>query len=461
MIKKGQLSRRGFLKKAGVLASGAIGFPLFVPSSALGKDGNVAASNRITVGFIGLGQHGTAVNLTNFISHDDVQVVALCDVNMGGLRGYHSFGHERGLEPAVRIVKQHYSAKNGSGTFDGVFATQDWREIIARDDLDAVVISTPDHWHIPISLAAIRTGKDVYCEKPLTHTIQQGRILSDTVKRYNRVFQTGSGVRARSNYHRAAELVQNGRIGKVIRLETYLPPWTGPFPAEKYKETPIMPIPKGFDYDMWLGPAPWAPYTEGRCHWNFRWIFDYSGGMLTDMGGHYADQLQWANGTEYTGPVEVYGFGEFPTDGIYNTAMQFHVEYTYADGSTAIVSSRYAKNGVRYEGSDGWITVGGGSGGGIDAYPKSILKSIIKPDELHLYTSFAGPERNFIDCVQSRHTPFYPAEVGHRTATVCHLGNISMLLGRKLKWDPEKEVFVNDAEANRMLSRPMRSPWCL
>jgi len=394
MRKKGMLNRRSFLKKAGVLAAGVVGFPYFVQGSALGKDGGVPASNRIAVGFVGLGDHGTEVNLRNFISHDDVQVVGLCDANRGDRRyyTYKILNSPRGLDNAARIVKEKYAAKFASGTYKGLFETQDWREIVARDDIDAVIVSTPDHWHVPISVAAIRAGKDVYCEKPLTHTISEGRILSDTVKRYNRVLQTGSSMRGGAGYHRAAELVRNGRIGKLTKIETYLPPFLGPLPVNKYRGdgTPPMPVPDGFDYDMWLGPAPEVPYTEGRCHWNYRWIFDYAGGTLTDMGGHLVDQLQWANGTEYSGPVEVYEVGEFPTDGIYDVPRQYHVEYTYADGVKAIATTRYQKGSLTYEGTEGVINVAWGK---IDANPTSILDSIIGPEELHLYTNYAGAER--------------------------------------------------------------------
>jgi len=317
-------------------------------------------------------------------------------------------------------------------------------------------VSAPDHWHVPISIAAVKTGKDVYCEKPLTLTIAEGRVLSDTVRRYKRVLQTGSSLRAGYSFHRAAELVRNGRIGKLHTIRVDLP---GGYHRAK-RDNPPMPVPEGFDYDMWLGPAPWAPYTEGRCHWNFRWILDYSGGTLTDFGGHYIDQAQWGNDTEHTGPIEIKAVGEFPKTGIYNTARQFKIEYKYANGIRLICTSKYTdlRGSVKYEGTEGWLMLIKRE---LKAHPESILNSVIGPNETHLYTCRLGPERNFLDCVHTREQPFYPAEVGHRSATVCHLGNISMLLGRKLKWDPEKERFLNDEQANRMLSRSMRSPWHL
>jgi predicted dehydrogenase len=219
-----------------------------------------------------------------------------------------------------------------------------------------------------------------------------------------------------------------------------------------------MPVPDGFDYDMWLGPAPYAPYTKDRIHWNFRWIHDYSGGMLTDWGAHLLDGAQWGNDSEHTGPVEVEGKGEFWRDGLYNSAKDFNIEYKYASGVRLIVTS--GTPSLRFEGSEGWIGNRGWRAK-LQAEPQSILKSVIGPSEIHLYTCKAGEQRNFLDCVKSRKDCYFPPEIGHRCFTIAHIGNISMLLGRKLKWDPGKERFINDEQANRMLSRTMRSPWRL
>ncbi len=460
MSQRKNISRRKFLKRATAAGVVAVSFPYVIASSALGKAGSITPSNRITLGFVGLGQHGTKVNLQNFLGNADAQVVALCDVDRES-SGYFGGRAVFGREPARRIVEMHYGRASQSGTYKGCYITADWREVIACDDIDAVVVSTPDHWHVPISIAAVKTGKDVYCEKPLTLTVTEGRLLSDTVQRYNRVLQTGSSLRASDTFHRAAELVCNGRIGRLHTIWTDLPevyPRGKVYPNAE-RDTLPMPVPEGFDYDMWLGPAPWAPYTKGRCHWNFRWILDYSGGVLTDFGGHYIDQAQWANDTEYTGPIEIDGKGEFPSSRLYNTAKKFRIEYKYANGVRLICRSKYSDlvASIKYEGTEGWIMPGRRE---LMAYPESILDSVIGPNETHLYTCRQGPERNFLDCVHTRRQPFYPAEVGHRSTTVCHLGNISMLLGRKLKWDPQKERF-NDEQANRMLSRSMRSPWHL
>jgi len=428
-----RISRRGFLKNSTGFAGAAIVFPYIVPSLAMGKADNVAASERITIGFIGVGGHGRAVNLKNFLGNADAQAVAVCDVETSH------------MNIARDMVNKKYGNKD-CATY------KDFRKIIERDDIDAVMISTPDHWHVPISIMAARAGKDIECEKP-TLTVEEGRILCETMKRYNRVFQWSTEDRSVDVYHRMCELVRNGRIGKVHTIRVELP--SGPdTPGDP---TP-MPVPDGFDYDMWLGPAPYAPYTKDRIHWNFRWIHDYSGGMLTDWGAHLLDGAQWGNDSEHTGPVEVEGKGEFWRDGLYNTAKDYRIEYKYADGVRLIVTS--GTPSLRFEGSEGWIGNRGWRAK-LQAEPKSILDSVIGPNEIHLYTCKAGEQRNFLDCVKSRKDCYFPPEIGHRCFTITHIGNISMLLGRKLKWDPDKERFINDEQANRMLSRWMRSPWRL
>ncbi len=429
MNRRWHFTRRGFLKKA----AGVAAFPYIAPSSSLGKAGTVAASERITIGFIGVGGHGRAVNLTNFLGNADAQAVAVCDVDTNN------------MNIARDMVNKKYGNKD-CATYN------DFRKIIERDDIDAVMISTPDHWHVPISIAAAKAGKDVECEKP-TLTVQEGRVLCETMKRYNRIFQWSTEDRSVDVYHRMCELVRNGRIGKVHTIRVELP--SGPNTPGDH--TP-MPVPEDFDYEMWLGPAPWAPYTKDRIHWNFRWILDYSGGQLTDWGAHLLDGAQWGNDSEHTGPVEVEGKGVFLRDGLYDTAKEYRIEYKYADGVRLLVTS--GTPSLRFEGSEGWIGNVGWRAK-LQAEPKSILNSVIGPNEIHLYTCRAGEQRNFLDCVKSRKDCYFPPEIGHRCFTIAHIGNISMLLGRKLKWDPDKERFINDEQANRMLSRSMRSPWHL
>jgi predicted dehydrogenase len=434
MEERAVITRRRFMKKAAGVAGGVIALPYIVSSSALGKAGSprrAAASNRITLGFIGVGSHGIGMNLRTFLANADAQAVAVCDVDTN---------HRN---QARDIVNQKYG-NNDCATY------KDFREIIARDDIDAVVISTPDHWHALMSVMAAKTGKDVFCEKP-TLTVQEGRVLSDTMKRYGRIFQTASGIRAQSVYYRMCELVRNGRVGKVHTVRVVLP--SGP---HRPGDLTPMPVPKGLDYDMWLGPAPLTPYTKDRLHYHWRWVSDYSGGQLTDWGAHHISIAQWGNNTDLTCPVEVVGKGVFCKGGLYNTAKEYKIEYKYANGVKLIVSS--GTPGVRFEGNEGWIS---STGGPLKASPESILGSVIGSDEVHLYTCPAGEQRNFLDCVKSRRPCFYPEEVGHQVFTISHIGNISMLLGRKLIWDLDKERFVNDEQANRMLSRSMRSPWHL
>lgn len=427
------MNRRRFLKQTGCVAVGGLGFPYLVSPSALGKAGTVAASERITVGFIGTGDHGINMNLKSFLAQPDAQAVAVCDVDPVNLR------------KARDLVNARYDNAD-------CMTTQDWREIVARPDIDAVMISTPDHWHVPISIAAAKAGKDVECEKP-TLTVEEGRRLVQTMERYSRVFQWSTEDRAVDVYHRMCELVRNGRIGKVHTIRVELP--VGP---DAPGDPEPMPVPDGFDYDMWLGPAPWAPYTRDRCHCNFRWIFDYSGGMLTDWGAHLLDGAQWGNDTEHTGPVEVEGRGVFCRGGLYDTAREYHLQYAYADGVRLFVDS--GEPSLRFEGTEGWVGNRGWRGK-LQASRPAILDSVIGPEEIHLYTCPAGEQRNFLDCVKSRQACYFPPEVGQRCFTIAHIGNIAMRLGRKLRWNPQEERFVDDDEANRMLRRAARSPWDL
>ena len=430
---KGSLTRRGFLQGAAV-AGAAIALPNYIPSCTRGKNGTVAPSERIAMGFIGTGKQGVGMNLQTFLGFGDSQAVALCDVD------------EPRMINANNIVKKEYG-----GGFKGCFLTGDWREIIARDDIDAVVISTPDHWHTPISLAAIRAGKDVECEKS-TMTIEEGRVLSNAVKRYGTVYQTSTEDRSTGVYHRMAELVRNGRIGKLHTIRVTLPPG----PANEGNGEP-QPVPKGFNYDMWLGPAPWAPYAKDRCHYNFRWIRDYSGGQLADWGAHLFDTAQWANDTEHTGPIEIEGTGQYHLDGLYDTAHHYNIEYLYANGVRMIVDT--GRVNLTFEGSDGWIRCDGWKGPLKASSPK-ISSSVIGPNEIRLFKG-NGQQRNFLDCVKTRKDPYFPAEIGHRCCCLAHLGNIAMNLGRKIRWNPDKEEFIDDAQANRLRSRSMRAPWTL
>lgn len=392
-------------------------------------------SKHITIGMIGTGGHGQGWNLPPFLAMDDVRVVAVCDVD-----------RERMLETKKTVDEKYQNTD--CATFD------DFRDLLARTDIDAVMISTPDHWHVPISILAAQAGKDVICEKP-TLTIQEGRALCDVIKKNNTVYQTSIEDRAIPVYHRMAQIVRNGYIGELQKIIIRVP--DNDVLKMKPGSTETQAVPKGFNYDMWLGPAPEAPYSPGRCHWNFRWISDYSGGMLTDWGAHYVDTAQWANDSDQSGPVSVEGKGDFLSGDIYNTANTFDLMYQYANGVSMQVMS--GGTSIGFQGSEGWIQCLGWRGE-LEASNKSLLDLQLKSSDQKLYTA-ESEHRNFIDCVKSRKETFVPVEVGHRTASALHLGNIAMLLERKLDWDPGKEEFLNNDEANAMRSRDSRDPWKL
>jgi len=435
MARQGGVSRRGFLKGA----AAAVAAPYVLTSSALGGPDEEAASNRVGMGCIGVGRMGME-DLRGFLGR--TQIVAVCDVDANR------------AARAKEEVEKHYASRLRQGEYKGCAAYGDFRDLVARDDIDAVLVVTPDHWHVIATLEACRHGKDVYVEKPLSLTIREGQAVVEAVRRYGRVLQVGSQQRSDAQFRFACELVRNGRIGRVQTVRVGLP--TDPGTTVQ----PVMPVPDGLDYDFWLGPAPWAPYTVERVHPQKGYgrpgwlrISDYSGGMMTGWGAHHVDIAQWGLGTERTGPIEIEGRGEFPSDGLWDVHGKFRVECRYADGIRMIIDD--GPNGVRFEGTEGWVFVTRGS---MDAEPKSLLKARLGPEEVHLVKS-VNHQENFIACVRSRQDPVANVEVGHRSATICHLGNIAMLTGRKIKWDPDKEQIVGDAEANRWLDRPKREPW--
>jgi len=387
-------------------------------------------------------------DLKEALGFKQVQVVAVCDLD------------SRRIALAQKTVESAYAKRSPGGEYKGCAGYGDFRELVARSDIDAVQIATPDHWHALPALAAARSGKDIFLQKPLTLTIAEGRVLSDTVRRYGRVFQVGSQQRSETKFHHACELVRNGRIGKIHTIRIGF----GTDPGCEVK--PEMPVPENLSYEMWLGPAPWAPYTEDRVHPQNSidgrpgWlrISDYGAGMITGWGSHHLDIAHWGMGTEYTGPVEIEGKAEFPRDGLWDVHGDFEIHYTYANGAKMIVADeKKVKGGVRFEGDKGWVWV---TRGAIDAEPKSLLQETVGPSEVKLYVS-NNHKGNFYDCVKSRAETIAPVEVGHRSCSACLLGDIAMRTGRKLRWDPDKERFLGDDAANRMLSKPMRSPWML
>lgn len=453
MLQPAPANRRRFLKTTAAVAA-LSGFPTIIPASALGRDGKPSPSNRITLAVIGTGNQGFN-DIRSFLGDERVQIVAVCDVNKESL-GYWD-GKLGGREPAKRLVEEHYGKAQQTGKYEGCQAYADFREVLDRKDVDAVEVCTPDHWHAIPVIAAAKAGKDIYCQKPLSLTISEGRAMSDAVKQANVVFQTGSQQRSDANFRRACELVRNGRIGKIHTVRVGMPAGRADYAKTGDRKKPEE-VPEGFDYDFWLGPAPEAPYSPARCHVNFRWIYDYSGGQVTDWGGHHPDCAQWGLGTEDTGPLEIRAAkGVFPPDPLWNTATEYYFEAVYASGVKMIISNK-EKSGVTWEGSEGSMWADRGRH---DANPKSILDSKIGADEIQLYKS-DNHFRNFIDCVISREPCAAPVETAHRSITICHLGNIAMRLGReRLRWDPEKEQILDDAEASKMLSREYRYPWKL
>jgi len=436
-------NRRQFLAQAASAAVAAT--PLVIRATALGSETRPAASQRITMGCIGLGGRGT-VNMETFLGHPEVQIVALCDVDAGSTR-YEDAWH-RGLEPAKGKVEAHYAAERTSGDYRGVSTYRDFRELLARDDIDAVCIATPDHWHAPMVVAAAQAGKDIYCEKPLSLTIRDGQAMVAAVQRYGRVFQCGSQRRSDAKCRRSCELVRNGRIGRLHTVRVGLP--GGHWIRSNAKKTfNVEPVPAGFDYDLWLGPAPWAPYIFNRCHWNWRWNLDYSGGNVTDWGAHMIDMAHWGMGCDDTGPVEVEGRGTWPArQDLWNAATGFEFTCTYANGVKMIVTNGGPN---RFEGSEGWVDLAGAT------HPAGLAAVDIGPDEIHLYES-RSQHGNFLDCVQSRARTAAPVETAHRSISVAHLGNIAMQVGRRIRWDPDREEILDD-DAARLLGRPKREPW--
>lgn len=438
--KRSTVTRRKFVKRIAAIVAA----PVIIPASALGKDGRPAPSNRIVMGSIGVGRKGTS-DMRTFLQQKDVQLVAVADVET------------RHRKRARKIIEDHYAGRSDSGTYEGCKDYNDLRDLIDRPDIDAVHIGTPDHWHALASIFSARAGKDIYCQKPLTANLAEGRILANTIDRYGTVFQTGSQLRSDWRARHICELVLNGRIGKLYRIETVL---DNGIAMDGFD---LAPLPEGLDYDLWLGPAPWAPYCKSRCHYNFRYQLDYSGGKLADWGAHFIDIGQLGMGAAETGPVEVEGEGEFPQRGLFTAPTEYRVTARYANGVEMIMRNKPIEDveatttGTTFFGSDGWVYVRYYAA---RASSPGLLKETIGADEIRLPVS-NHHYRNFLDCVKTRQRPVAPVEHAHRTISVAHLGNIAMLLGRKVRWNPDTETCIDDATANRMLGRAMRSPWRL
>jgi len=438
------IDRRRFLRRAAGTAAGAMSFPYIVSSSALGGAGGIAASERITVGCVGVGPQGTGV-MGNFLRQKNARVVAVCDVK------------DPVLKAAQELVNGHYQ-----GT--GCAAYKDFRELMARDDIDVVLAATPDHWHVLIALAAVRSGKDVYLEKPMGLSLAQDQALRTAVHRHGRVFQFGTQQRSERNFRFACELALSGRLGKLHTINVWSPG------SSQGGDPKPVPVPEWIDYDRWLGPAPYTPYTEDRCSNKLWWfISDYALGFIAGWGVHPLDIALWGGGEKVACPVEIEGKGVWPTEGVCDTAMNWKVVCKYDSGVTMNFTGdpypdewkkRYGRttsHGTAFEGTDGWVHV---DRSGLNAHPKELLEAEFGPNEIHLYKS-DNHVGNLLDCVKNRAETVCNIDVAVQADIICQISDIAIRLEQKLKWDPKTERFVNNDAANRRLSRPMRTPWTL
>lgn len=438
MSQKYTIARRQFLKTTAAAVTGAIGFPFVVSSSAPGKDGAVAASERIVTACIGTGGQGTA-NMKAFCGNPNVRVVAVCDIVKDR------------REKAKSIVDAIYKNQDCK-------AYNDWRDIIARDDIDAVCITTQDHWHALIAVAAAKAGKDMYCEKPLGVAVAESRAIRDAVRKYNCIFQTGTQQRSDRNFRFACELARNGYLGKIHTVRVGAP---GPAYKRTYKRPPVeQPIPPGLDYEMYLGPAPMKPYNGGRVAWpDWYLIWDYCAGFIVNWGVHHLDIAVWGCPAVAAEPCELEFKGNYRSDGLTDNINDWQGEFVCESGLKMSYTDTAHGNrqGCLFKGEDGWVHV---NRSGIWARPQSLLEVKLKPSEIHLYESREHHE-DFINCVRTRRDPVSPVEAGHKASYLGMIAETSVRLKRKLKWDPAKESFVGDDEANNLLTRPMRSPWHL
>jgi len=426
------------LKKAAALAAGVTASPYVVSSASWGKAAGTAPSNRVVMGCIGIGGQGT-YNTKAFLNNPAVRMAAVCDAA------------EARRHKAKDLIDRHYGDK-GCATF------KDFRDLLAREDIDAVVIATQDHWHALIAIAAARAGKDMYCEKPLGVAVGEGKAIREAVRRYGRVFQTGTQQRSDRNFRFACELARNGYLGKVHTVKVGAP---GPEYKRTYLKPPTEePIPAGFDYDMYVGPAPMKPYNGGRWAWpDWYLIWDYCAGFIVNWGVHHLDIANWGCPAVCDEPFEVECKGSYRNDGLTDNINDWQAEFTYASGLRMTYSDadHPNKKGCRFEGDKGWVHV---DREGIWAEPASLLSVSIKPNETHLGDS-TSHHADFIACVQTRRDPIAPVEAGHKASYLGLVPEIACWAGRRLKWDPAGEEFIGDTEANQMLVRPMRSPWHL
>jgi len=455
------MNRRNFVKnslKASAATTMAVtGFPTIVPASVIGKN---APSNKINIGAIGVGRISRDHDMKETLPFDQARIMAVCDVD------------SKRLAEGKKYVNDYYAAKTGK-PYDGVTMYDDHRALLQNKDIDAVLISTPDHSHAYLGIHAVEAGKDVYLQKPASLTITEGRALSNAVHRTGRILQIGSQQRSSTQFRYAAELVRNGRIGDLKTVYVGLPGDPGG------DEEPEMPIPKNLNYDAWLGSTPNVYYTEKRVHPQNDYsrpgwlrMEQFGAGMITGWGAHHVDCAHWGMDTEYTGPIEISGHADFPKSGLWNVHGLFQTEGVYANGVKMIISNEIP-NGIKFEGTEGWIFVTRGDyrASASDPIPtgknkvlpltasnNKIITSVIGENEINLYKS-ADQHGNWLESIISRKQPISPVEIGHRSCSTCLLHHVAMKLKRKIYWDPMNERFINDDEANAMLNRPHRFPY--
>ena len=428
------ISRRRFLAATGL----ALAAPTIIPASVLGREDKPAPSERITLGVVGWGSMGPG-NTESFLANKDCQVVAACDLD------------KNRLQHALDKINGHYGNKDCK-------PYHDFREMMARKDIDAVMLAVPDHWHALVAVEAAKQKKDIYGEKPLARTIAEQQAIVKAVQKNKRIWQTGSWQRSQGGpFRKAAAIVRNGFIGKVQRVEVGLPAGHGDAAILRNKASIGEPPPE-LDYPFWIGPSEMVPYIEARVHYNWRWNYNTGGGQLLDWIGHHCDIAHWGLDFDNDGPSEIEGVGEFPPkDAVWNTCTKYRITLKYPRDITMTIAGGHPdiRSGTKWIGTDGWVWVDRG------AYDASNMDWFAEKEDnwkVQLYHS-SEHRRNFLDCVKSRKPTITPVETAHHSAIPGHLGLISMLVGRKIKWDVKKEVILGDAEASKLLTRPYRAPW--
>ena len=452
------MERRNFIKKTSVASATTFLAPTILPSGIFGK---TTANKKINIGQIGCGRIARDHDMPGVMQYDNARLIAVCDVD------------SKRMNDAKILVETYYNKKLGSNKVVDVKMYGDYKELLENKDIDAVVISTPDHWHAQPAIEAALAGKDIYLQKPTSLTVEEGRVLSDIIQKKGTILQVGTQQRSMAQFRIAAELVRNGRIGKLHTVKVGLPgDPSGP-------EASKMPLPSNLNYDMWLGQTPLMDYTEIAVHPKEDYsrpgwlrIEQFGAGMITGWGQHHYDSAAWGMDTELTGPVSVQAVAEFPKSGLWNVHGDFMSKAEYENGITMYTSSGGYTNGIKYIGTDGWIFVSRGaytasasdpvsadkSSKALDASDPKILTSIIGSNEIHLYKS-DEQHGNWLECIETKKPPISTVEMGHRACTVCLITHISMKLNRKLNWNPKTEKFINDDEANSMLTRSQRKPF--